>query len=340
MRHLITGGSGFLGNLIARRLHGRGEAVRVLDVWDDASRPPEIEFVQADVCDAAAVARWLRGVDVVHHTAALVPLTKSGRRFWAVNVEGTRTVAREAARAGVRAFVHMSSSAVFGAPERCPITADTPCRPVEAYGRAKLAGEEAAREVSGAGGMPLIVVRPRTILGPGRRGVFQTLFKWIYEGRAVYVIGRGDHGFQFLHADDLVDFYLLALDLGKPGTYNVGTDRFGTLRGCLEGLIAYSGAASRVRSLPERLTINTLRALDFCRLSPLAPWHYLTYHKAFYFDVAPLLTLGWRPRYSNDEMLHESYDWFRANRAGGPTGASPHRRPLNEGALWLLKKIS
>jgi hypothetical protein len=106
-------------------------------------------------------------------------------------------------------------------------------------------------------------------------------------------------------------------------------------------LIAYAGTLSRVRSLPQSLTINTLKFLDFCRLSPLAPWHYLTYHKAFYFDVAPLLALGWKPRYSNDEMLRESYDWFRSNRGSdGPAGASPHRRPLKEGALWLLKKMS
>jgi nucleoside-diphosphate-sugar epimerase len=341
MRHLITGGSGFLGNLIARRLHDRGEAVRVLDVWDDPSRPPEIEYVQADVCDARAVAASLCGVEIVHHTAALVPLTKSGKRFWQVNVEGTRIVAEEAAKAGVRAFIHMSSSAIFGAPEHCPITADTPCRPVEIYGRAKLAGEEAAREVSGQSGMALIVVRPRTILGFGRLGIFQTLFNWIHEGRSVYVIGDGNHPFQFVHAEDLMDFYMLALDLGKPGIYNVGTDRFGTLRQCLEGLIAYAGTLSRVRSLPERLTINTLKFLDFCRLSPLAPWHYLTYHKPFYFDVAPLLALGWKPRHSNDEMLRESYDWFCSNRGtDGLAGASPHRRPLKEGALWLLKKIS
>jgi nucleoside-diphosphate-sugar epimerase len=341
MRHLITGGSGFLGNLIARRLHSRGEAVRVLDLWEDPSRPREIEYVSTDVCDAAAVAKSLQGIDVVHHNAALVPLTKSGERFWKVNVDGTRIVAEQSAKAGVRAFIHMSSSAIFGAPEHCPITTDSPLRPVEIYGRAKLAGEQAARDVAQKNNMTLIVVRPRTILGLGRLGIFQTLFNWIREGRAVYVIGDGNHRFQFVHAEDLMDFYMLALDLGKPGIYNVGTDRFGTLRECLENLIAYAGTPSRVRSLPEQLTINTLKFLDFCRLSPLAPWHYLTYHKAFFFDVAPLLALGWQPRYSNDEMLRASYDWFRTNRGGdGPAGASPHRRPLKEGALWLLKKLS
>ena len=65
-----------MGNLIARRLHARGERVRVLDIWEDASRPKEIEFVKCDIRDATGVAKAMRGVDVVHHNVALVPLTK------------------------------------------------------------------------------------------------------------------------------------------------------------------------------------------------------------------------------------------------------------------------
>src|SRR5262249_47600654 len=144
-------------------------------------------------------------------------------------------------------------------------------------------------------------------------GIFQILFEWIRENRNVYVIGEGNGLFQFVQAHDLMDAYLLALDHGQPGVYNVGTDRFGTLREALENLTCYASSTSKVKSLPEALTIGSLGVLDKLGLSPLAPWHYLTYHKPFYFDVSKLLALGWKPRYSNDEMLRESYDWFRAN---------------------------
>jgi len=139
-----------------------------------------------------------------------------------------------------------------------------------------------------------------------------------------------------------MDAYMLALDQGHPGVYNVGAERFGTLRQGLENLITHVGSSSRVKSLPAWLSINSLRLLDLAGLSPLAPWHYLTYHKAFHFDVQPLLAMGWKPKYSNDEMFRESYDWFKNNydRLVAEKAGSPHRRPVKEKILKILKKLS
>ncbi len=340
--HLVTGGSGFLGNLIAQELVAKGERVRILDVWDDPQRSEGIEFVQGDVRDRESVRSAMQGVSVVHHNAALVPLTKSGKVFDEVNVGGTRITAEEAVRAKVSCFVHMSSSAIYGAPADHPITLRTPTHPIETYGRSKLAGERAVREICEQAGLPLIVIRPRTILGPGRLGIFQILFDWIRSGVNVYVIGSGQNPFQFVHARDLMDAYMLAVAHGKAGVYNVGTDRFGTLRQALETLIAHAGSKSKVKSLPVWLAIHTLQALDFLRLSPLGPYHYRTYHKPYAFDVQHVLDLGWKPRYSNDDMLRESYDLFVSGAYEQEAGSSfsPHRKKVKESVLWLLKKLS
>jgi nucleoside-diphosphate-sugar epimerase len=106
-------------------------------------------------------------------------------------------------------------------------------------------------------------------------------------------------------------------------------------------VIAYAKSRSRIRHLPVGLAIGTLQLADKLGLSPLAPWHYLTYHKPFYFDLKPLVALGWKPRYSNDEMFAESYDWFLSNHygKGQEGGGSAHRKRVPEGVLWLVKKI-
>jgi nucleoside-diphosphate-sugar epimerase len=335
-QHLVTGGSGFLGNLIARRLLSRGESVRVIDTWGDESRPKEIEFVKGSVLDREMMNKVMQGIDIVHHCAALVPLTKSGSKFSDVNYTGSIRVAAIAGMSGVKAFIHMSSSAVYGRPN-CPVTHAIPIRPAESYGRSKFNGEIGVKMMCENFRIPLIIIRPRTIIGEGRLGIFQMLFQWILENRRIPIIGHGFNRLQFVHAHDLMDFYMMALDSNRPGTYNVGTDRFGTVRQAIGNLIAAIGSKSEILSLPEWPAIMALTVLDKLRLSPLAPWHYLTYSKPFYFDVEPLLEMGWKPRYSNDEMLRESFEWFVKYRQ--TQGASPHRKSVNQRILNLLKAI-
>ena len=342
MNHLITGGSGFLGNLIMRRLLHKGEKVKILDIWKAKDHPADVEFIHCDIKDRNGVNKAMKDVDIVHHNVALVPLTKSGKNFWDINVLGTQIAAEEALKTGVQGFIHMSSSALYGAVEKFPINDKTPLNPIEIYGEAKLAGEKIINSTLSNSSMPVIVIRPRTILGEGRLGIFQILFNWIKDNINVYVIGSGDVKFQFVHAHDLMDAYMLAFNQGKSGCYNVGTDKFGTLRQVLENLINYGGSTSRVKSLPVNFTINTLKILDWSGLSPLAPWHYLTYHKEFYFDVSYLLSLGWTPKYSNDKMFCESYDWYLKNYQSIKLDekASAHRKPVKESILKLIKYFS
>jgi nucleoside-diphosphate-sugar epimerase len=260
-----------------------------------------------------------------------------------VNVDGSRVVAQEAVNAGVSFFIHMSSSALFGKSES-PITDKTPYSPVEIYGRAKMDGELAVIDVCERANLPLLVIRPRTMLGLRRLGIFQILFDWISTNHNIYVIGSGNQRYQFLHAQDLMDAYMLAMRKEKTGIYNVGAKDFGTLREALENLIIYADSVSKVKSLPAALSIAGLQLLDKLSLSPLAPWHYLTYHKPFYFDVSPLLELGWQPKYSNDLMFKESYDWFINNpeemKRMTEGHASPHRSAIKQGILNLVKLLS
>lgn len=340
--HLVTGGSGFVGSTIAKRLIDRGESVRVIDIWKSDDLPDDVEFIKADINDVDAVGNAMRGVTYVHHNVALVPLSKAGQRFWTVNVEGTRVALEAAKKEKVRMFAHMSSSAVYGSPDIMPITNDTPRDPIEIYGRAKKEGEDLAMRAAEEG-LAVSIIRPRTIIGTGRLGIFQILFEWIRDGANIYVIGSGNVDFQFVHVDDLSDVSIFSCLQKTPGVFNTGTNKYGTLRGDLEALCKYAGTGSKVKSLPAGLTINTLKLLDKVGLSPLAPWHYLTYHKPFVFDSEPVYeALGWLPKYSNQKMMKISYDWFVENydEYSVKLDASSHKSPVKQGVLKLLKAIS
>jgi nucleoside-diphosphate-sugar epimerase len=336
---LITGGSGYFGTLLAASALARGDRVRTFDLNPPADGG-DVEFVQGDVRDRDAVARACQGVDVVLHNVAQVPLAKDRALFDSVNVGGTANLLVAARDAGVTKVVHTSSSAVFGIPESNPVTEETPPRPLEAYGRAKLRAEALCREAA-AGGLDVSIVRPRTILGHGRLGIMAILFEFVAEGAPVYVLGRGDNRYQFVHADDLADACLRAGDRAGPTTYNIGTTRFGTMRETLQALVDHAGTGSRVRSLPAGPASAAMRLLATARQAPFAPYHWLLYGESLWFDTTKARTeLGWEPRASNAEMVIESYEWFLANRRSlERAGASHHQSPAKLGLLGLLKRL-
>ena len=211
--HLVTGGNGFLGSAIARKLLEKKEKVRLLDVIDDPQRPAQTEFYKISVLDREGLREAIEGVDYIHHNAALVPLTKSGKMYQRVNEEGTKNVLEIAEEFEVKHISHMSSSAIFGKlkEEEFPITEQTQPRPSDSYGRSKYNGEKLViskieNKTFNAKNEQISysIIRPRTILGTGRLGIFQILFEWISEGRNIYIIGDGSNLFQLAHVDDLV----------------------------------------------------------------------------------------------------------------------------------------
>ena len=295
-------------------------------------------MVQGDIRDERTVALAVEGVDIVFHNVAQVPLARNEELLRTVNVDGTKLLLAACTKARVSKVVHTSSSAVFGVPDRNPVLPTTVPSPAESYGDAKLAAEWACLN-SVREGLDVSIIRPRTILGHGRLGIFGILFEWVADGADIFVLGDGSNRYQFVHADDLAEACLLAASAAGPAVFNVGTDRFGTMRESLEALCMHAGTGSRVRSLPARPAALAMRAASKARLVPFAPYHWLMYSQSLWFDIEPVQqALGWKPRYSNAEMLADSYDWFTANRSGtADSGKSQHRTIAKQGALKLLK---
>jgi len=228
MRVLVTGGTGFLGAWVARELASRGHAVRVLvrpESRLDNLRDVPAEHVLGDITDLASVVRAVAGCNAVVHAAGLARLRAGDRgHLMAVNQGGTENVLGAALRAGVRRAVFVASAGALGGTWKPQVmdegwrgTADT----VRVdYFQSKLRGEQAAMELARAG-LPLVILRPGVILGPGdvyhsSAGVVLLLARAALPG---YVRGGGS----YCDVRDVARAHAEALERGRTGdTYFLG----------------------------------------------------------------------------------------------------------------------
>ena len=317
-----------------------GHDVRTLDVvaLDDATLERSVTEIRGDMRDAADARALVAGADVLVHAAAALPIRGSRALIMEINVEGTRTLLDAARDARVGRVLFVSSTSVYGVPDVHPIPEETPLVGVGAYGESKIAAEALVR----SSGLPWVIVRPKTFLGPERLGVFEILFDWIRDGRRIYVLGDGSNRYQLLAVEDLVEAIVRAAERDVTGeVFNVGATEFGTVRSDLETLIAHAGTRSRLRPIPARPAELALRALELAKVSPLVEWHYKTASRDSYVDVAKAQRLlGWNATKSNVETLVENYDWYVANREHLERAGVTHRVPWNQQALRFLKRVS
>jgi nucleoside-diphosphate-sugar epimerase len=335
-RWAITGGSGFLGLHLVRRLIGEGRTVRSLDL--EPQPLPEVEARIGDVRDRNAADWLVRGADVLVHAAAALPIRGSTRTLRSINVAGTQTVVDAAVAAGVRRAILVSSAVVYGL-RPSPVGEDAEPAPIEAYGRSKLEAEQLWRSAP----LETVILRPTAFVGPGRLGVFGLLFDWIREGRRIYTLGPGTNRYQLLAVEDLVEAVLLAVERPVAGdVFNLGATRFGTVAEELGELIRRGGSRSRIIRLPAAPARVVLAGLGLVRLSPLAPWHYRSADRDFSVDVSRTeRKLGWTPQYSNAEALWRSYEWYVEHRPElGIAAGATHRAPWREKALGLARRLS
>lgn len=343
---LITGGAGFLGYHLANRFAERVAKLALLDIapFQAEEYPSGAKLVEADVRDGEA----LRGVlaadwyDIIIHAAAALPLWKREEIF-AVNVEGTRNVLEAALAHGVQRVIFISSTAVYGVPEKHPIEEDDPLIGVGPYGESKILAERLCEEHRGKG-LCVPIIRPKTFIGTGRLGVFAILYDWVQSGARIPVIGSGRNRYQLLEVEDLAEAVWLACvaPVEKAGaTFNVGAKRFGTVREDVGALCEYARSGARVMGTPAWLVKPLLHLFEMLKLSPLYKWVYGTADKDSFVSTERIeRSLGWSPRYSNAEALIRSYQWYLDHQAEVEQAVGiTHRVAWKQGILKVFKGL-
>ncbi len=340
MKCLVTGGSGFFGELLCQKLLSQGHEVSNLDLNKNSSEDKKITFIQADIRDYSKVLEATMNVDVVFHNVAQVPLAKDKELFDTVNRVGTENILKASLENGVKKLVYTSSSAVFGVPKKNPVDEAMEPTPMEAYGQAKYDGELECKKYFDKG-LDVSIVRPRTILGLGRLGIFQILFEWVYNGQNVPVFSGGDNIYQFVHAEDLADVCILISKIAGFNIYNCGAKEFGSMKEILQDLCNYAKTGSKVKSVPMWPAVMGMKISSALGISPLGAYHALMYGKSMYFSHEKVeKELNWTPKYSNKDMMIESYKWYVENRNAVLKNkeGSHHKKGVKQGILSVVGK--
>ena len=342
MKFLVTGGSGFLGINLIRYLKERGHEITSLDVvsFDYPDMNDKIKTINGDIRNKIVVNKASQDIDIVIHTAAALPLYRPADIF-STDVEGTRNLLEAAEKNGIKRFIHISSTAVYGIPDHHPLYEDDKLDGVGHYGKAKIMAEEECLNYRKKG-MCVPVIRPKSFIGPERLGVFDLLYDWARDGKGFPMIGNGKNRYQLLDVEDLCEvIYLCAtLDVEKVNdTFNIGAKEFTTMREDYQAVLDYAGHGKKIVGLPEMPIISTLRILELFKLSPLYKWVYETASKDSFVSIEKAeKVLGYKPKYSNKDALVRNYKWYteHINEFKNTSGIS-HRVPWKQGILRIAK---
>jgi len=322
MRHVIFGGDGFVGRHLVPRLLADGHEVVVADIARTAARNyRDAVFVQCDVTEPASVASvGIRADDMVYNLSAkmLSPIQVRAKRhdfFYPVNYFGTQNIIRAMDKAGAPNLVHFTTDMIYGHTRVTPMTEDHPVAPLGEYGMSKWETEKLAADWRQRG-MRISLFRPRLIIGPGRLGILEKLFKLIDMNLPVPMIGSGRNPYQFISVFDCAEAARLAFKAGVPNeAYNLGSLNPPPVRKLLGDLIRHAGSRSLLLPTPAWAVKRTLDLLDLMNMPIMDPEQYLIADEECVLDVSKgRRDLGWIPQHRDEDMLIAAYSEYHAGK--------------------------
>jgi UDP-glucose 4-epimerase len=266
---LVTGGAGFIGSHLVKRLVQCGERVRVLDDFSsgnlehlDAVRE-NIQLVEGDLVDSEVVADAVKSVEVVFHLAAVASVARSiddPQSTVACNITGTLNLLLAARDAGCRRVIFASSSAVYGDAAEIPVTEDTRPNPLSPYAISKLTGEQLCSVFTRVYGLETVALRYFNVFGPRQdpasayAAVIPAFLRELLDGKPPLIHGDGDQTRDFTYIDNVVDANLRAATAGGIAgrVFNVASGRAISVNALLAQMAGLVGLDVRARHDPAR----------------------------------------------------------------------------------------
>ena len=342
MRIYITGISGFLSINLVRHLFANGITdISGIDLVDfDYPERDKINFLQGDIRNKVDLFNSMKDADIVIHTAAALPLY-SPEDIYSTDIIGTRNVLEQAISFGVKRFIHISSTAVYGVPDHHPLFETDKVQGVGPYGEAKVKAEEICMEFRDKG-LCVPILRPKSFVGPERLGVFAIFYEWVSEGKNFPMIGSGKNRYQLLDVDDLCEAILSCIQLPVEkvnSTFNIGAEEYTTMKEDYQAVLEKAGFGKKIVTFPAKPVVAILKVLEFLKLSPLYPWIYETASKDSFVSIDKAKNdLSYSPKYSNQQAMIRKYEWYLAKKFNFTGGSGvTHRLPWKQKALKLVK---
>lgn len=313
-RITLTGGAGFIGTHLAERLCDQAEIVLFdnfrrdsLSALPKLSNHPNVKVTSGDVLEPASVRAALEGSDTVVHMAAIAGVSSyynEPLRTLKVNILGTVNVLEQAVQAGVKNFVHFSTSEVFGSnalwvDESCPYQIGPVTDRRWTYATSKLAGEQFTLRFGEQYGMKCSIVRPFNIYGPRQtgEGAISNFCRAIVEGKTLKVYGDGSPLRAWCFVSDMVDAVMAVLATPEAAgqAFNIGNPR---------EVETTLGLARRVAQLGNGVRIE-MEAIDRAEVRARIP----------NIDRARQV-LKFEPKVSLEQGLRETLAWFQKGSKG------------------------
>lgn len=318
-RWVLIGGAGLTGLKIAEELIEMNISKSNIIIADLKNSLRKINLqVTLIECDISKnIIPKFKKDDVIIHLAARQYHTKIPKRnqldwFREVNVVGTKNIINQCIKFNVKGLIYFSTDMVYGIPNYIPLNSAHPKTPIGPYGKSKLEAEMICIE-SRKRGLPITILRPRLIMGKGRLGIMEKLFKAISLNRPVPLIGRGNNCYQMVSVEDCSKAAILSVKHNFPNCeLNLGSEVGPNIKKLLNFLIHTVNSKSILIPLPAFPLKIILTILEKMGLPILHKEQYKIADKNYIVDISDTYSkIRWKPKQSDTDMIVEAYKHWK-----------------------------